>query len=100
MLSKEDVLRIAQLARLELTSEEIGRYQRDLGRVFEHMRELDSVVTEAGAPNSVVRHVPKDSVAFREDKPLTFANVAVLMANAPDSADGCFRLPAILDGDE
>ncbi len=99
MLSKEDVLRIAQLARLELTSEEISRYQRDLGRVLEHMRELDSVVTEAGA-NSVVRHVPKDSVAFREDKPLPFANVAALLENAPDSADGCFRLPAILDGDE
>lgn len=100
MLSKEDVLRIAQLARLELTSEEIGRYQRDLGRVLEHMRALDKVPTEAGAPNSVVRHVPKDSVAFREDKALPFANVPGLLENAPDQAENCFRLPAILEGDE
>lgn len=97
MLSKEDVLRIAQLARLELTSEEIARYQRDLGRVLEHMRELDGVATEAGA---VVRHVPKDSVAFREDKPLPFANVSGLLENAPETAEGCFKLPAILEGDE
>ena len=97
MLSKEDVLRIAQLARLELTSEEIGRYQRDLGRVLEHMRSLDKVPTEAGA---AVRHVPKDSVAFREDKALPFPNVPGLLENAPDQAEGCFRLPAILEGDE
>ena len=97
MLSKEDVLRIAQLARLELTSEEIDRYQRDLGRVLDHMRELDAVATEPGA---VVRHVPKDSVAFREDKPLPFSNVGAILENAPETAEGCFRLPAVLEGDE
>lgn len=97
MLSKEDVLRIAQLARLELTSDEIVRYQRDLGRVLEHMKSLEAVATEAGV---AVRHVPKDSVAFREDKPLPFSNVPGLLENAPDQADGCFKLPAILEGDE
>jgi aspartyl-tRNA(Asn)/glutamyl-tRNA(Gln) amidotransferase subunit C len=97
MLSKDDVLRIAGLARLELTAEEIERYRRDLGRVLESMRSLDAVPTDASL---VVRHVPKDSVPFREDKPLPFANGALLLENAPDQAEGCFRLPAILEGDE
>ena len=94
MLSREEVLKIAKLARLELTEDEVSLYQKNLGRVLEYVHELNSVPTPADA---FVRHVPKDAVAFREDRALPFANVAGLIDNAPAVEEGCFYLPPVLE---
>jgi len=94
MLTREEVLKIAKLARLELTAEEVESYRKKLGRVLEYIHELDSLKTPQDA---FVRHVPKDSVAFREDKMIPFPQHAALMKNAPDVEGGSFRLPPVLE---
>lgn len=94
MLSREEVLKIAQLARLELTDEEVSLYQKNLGRVLEYIQELSALKTPADA---FVRHVPKDSVAFREDRALPFKEHALLMENAPATEENGFLLPPVLD---
>ncbi len=96
MLTKEEVLKIGRLARLELTSAEVEFFQTRLTRVLEYVKELDSV---GGDTNEFVRHVPKDAVSVREDKVVHFANIAGLLKNAPDSEENSFRLPAVLEGD-
>jgi len=95
MLSREEVLRIAKLARLELASEaEVALYQRRLGRVLEHVRELSSLTVSA---ESSVRHVPADADAFREDVVAPFPNPGALLQNAPHVQDDHFVLPAVLE---
>lgn len=93
-LSREDVLKIARLARLELTDKEVALYQQKLGRVLEHVKDLSKLKSpDEGHFN----HVPKDAVAQREDKPVAFPDPKALMANAPVAAEGYFVVPAILE---
>lgn len=96
MLSREDVQKIAHLARLRLEDEELGRYQKNLGRVLGHIAELEKLTT---AGNETVRHVPKDAVAFRADKAVPFGNVEGLLANATDRTEDSFRLPPIAEAE-
>lgn len=94
MLKREEVLKIAQLARLELTDEEVALFQKNLGRVLEYVHELNGLQTPADA---FVRHVPKDSVAFREDRALPFTNHAALLENAPATEENGFLLPPVME---
>ena len=45
MLSKEDVLKIAALSKLEFSENEIEKFRVDLNKIFDHMEELNSVDT-------------------------------------------------------
>jgi aspartyl-tRNA(Asn)/glutamyl-tRNA(Gln) amidotransferase subunit C len=94
VLSKEEVLKIARLARLELSDEQVEEYRIRLGRVLDYVKELNTVDTPRDA---FVRHVPKDAVAFREDASKQFLETTELMNNAPKKENNCFLLPTILD---
>ena len=94
MFGRDEVLKIAKLARLSLTEEEIGRYQRQLGRVLEYVKELQQVPVEGEA---FVKHVPRDAVAFRGDKTIPFAQTRALLENAPALEGDGFSLPTVVD---
>lgn len=93
MLTKDEVLRIAKLARLSLTEAEVATYQTRLGRVLGYIQELNELKT----PDGFVRHVPKDAVSVREDKPVPFPAAKAILANAPESQADSFVLPPILE---
>jgi len=46
IISKEDVIKIADLARLKLTETEIENYQKELEDFFEHAKALEEIDTE------------------------------------------------------
>lgn len=94
MFSREEVLKIASLARLELTPDEVERYQKQLGRVLEYVQELKNVPTQNEA---FVRHIPRDAVAFRGDKVIPFAHTGAILENAPAVEDGGFLLPTVVE---
>ena len=50
MLSKEDVLKIAKLSKLEFSENEIEKFRTDLNKIFDHMEELNSVDTSEVEP--------------------------------------------------
>ena len=50
MLSKEDVLKIAKLSKLEFSENEIEKFRVDLNKIFDHMEELNSVDTSEVEP--------------------------------------------------
>lgn len=97
MFTRDEVLGIAKLARLELTAEEVERYQQQLGRVLEYVRELESVATEDTA---IVKHVPRDAVSFRGDKVLPFTATRALLDNAPATDGDGFFVPTVVEHDE
>jgi len=94
MLSKEEVLKIARLARLELSDEEISFFQNRLTRVLDYMTELKGIDAAVG---SSVRHVPVDCEEFRKDEVVTFPDREALLKNAPSLEEGGFLLPAIME---
>ncbi len=94
MLSREEVLHIAHLARLELTEEEIEEYRKQLSAILDYFERLKEVDTEGIPPTASV--LPPRTV-LREDEPQQGLSREELLANAPDVEDGQFRVPPVLD---
>lgn len=94
MLAKEEVLKIAKLARLHLTEDEVQIYQKNLTRVLDYISELNKVSTEKDA---FVRHVPEDAKGLREDVAERFKANEGLMKNAPEAEDHQFGVPTVVD---
>jgi aspartyl-tRNA(Asn)/glutamyl-tRNA(Gln) amidotransferase subunit C len=93
-LTKKQVEYIAQLARLKLTPDEIERYQAQLSAILEYASRLQSLDTSGIPPTSSV--LPPRSV-LREDKARPGLSLQDLLRNAPDSQDGQFKVPPVLD---
>ncbi len=95
MLTREEVLHIAHLARLELTEEEIEQYRQQLSAILDYFQKLQEVDTEGIPPTASV--LPPRSV-LRPDEPRPGLPREALLANAPDVEDGQFRVPPVLEG--
>ncbi len=94
MLTREEVVKIARLARLSLTDAEVELYQTRLGKVLDYVKQLSEVAPDAGA---MVRHMPEDVRSLRPDEVSPFADTAALLENAPSQEAGHFLLPTILE---
>ena len=95
MLNADDVRAIADLARLELSDDEVALYQRQLSEILVYFQKLQELDTSHIDPTSSV--LPLTNV-MRADEAKTALPVADVVANAPDSDGEQFRVPAVLDG--
>jgi aspartyl-tRNA(Asn)/glutamyl-tRNA(Gln) amidotransferase subunit C len=93
-LTRKQVEHIAQLARLQLSDDEIDSYRAQLSAILEYASRLQTVDTSGIPPTSSV--LPPRSV-LREDKARPGLPNEDLLRNAPDTEDGQFRVPPILD---
>jgi aspartyl-tRNA(Asn)/glutamyl-tRNA(Gln) amidotransferase subunit C len=92
MLSREEVLHVARLARLELTEDEIERLSGELSKVLDHIETISELGDLADVePTS---HVVTVENALRADEPRPSLPVDVALASAPDPALGGFRVPS------
>ena len=93
-LSREDVKRIAELARLELTNHELDLFTRQLGDILTYVEQIRSLDTTGVAPTSQVLNRPVD----RDDVPDATLSRPELLGNAPDSAleAGLFKVPRVI----
>jgi aspartyl-tRNA(Asn)/glutamyl-tRNA(Gln) amidotransferase subunit C len=91
-ISREDVLHVARLARLEIPEDQIERVQAELGAILEAVGKVSELDLEGVEPTS---H-PLDLVnVWGEDEPRPSLPREDALANAPDPADGAFRVPAV-----
>lgn len=95
-LSKEEVRRIAELAKLDLTDDEVALYSRQLSSILGHFQRLQQVDTSHIEPTASV--LPLKNV-FRKDEAGTPLTPDEVVANAPDHVDYQFRVSAVLDSD-
>ncbi len=93
-LSRQDVQRIAELARLELTDEELDLYTRQLGDILTYVEQIRALDTTGVAPTSQLLNRPVD----REDVPAATLSRTELLGNAPDAAleAGLFKVPRVI----
>jgi aspartyl-tRNA(Asn)/glutamyl-tRNA(Gln) amidotransferase subunit C len=92
-LSREDVLRIAELARLELTSDEVELFTRQLAGILEYVEQIRVLDTTGVVPTSHAINRPLE----REDMAHESLPRAEALANAPDAAveSGLFKVPRV-----
>lgn len=93
-LSRDEVLHVARLARLKLTDEEVGQYQEKLGKILDHIRDLEKVDLSGIVPTS---HAVDLGTPFREDVAVPFGDREALLRNAPDRSGDFFRVPRIIE---
>jgi aspartyl-tRNA(Asn)/glutamyl-tRNA(Gln) amidotransferase subunit C len=91
MLSREQVLHVARLARLELTDDEQARMAEELSKVLDYMETIGELDLADVEPTS---HVVAVENALRADDPRPSLPQDVALASAPDAADGGFRVPS------
>ncbi len=89
-----DVRYVAHLARLALTEEEAGLFQRQLDDVVGYVRTLQAVDVDGVEPTSHAR--PQENV-FRADAPREGLDGAAVLANAPRADGGLFLVPKIVE---
>ena len=93
-LTREDVLKLAQLARLKLSEDEIVRFQDEITSILQYVEKLQSVdLTDveptyqvSGLTNVMREDVVKDYGATPED----------LLKNAPATENGHIKVKRIL----
>jgi aspartyl-tRNA(Asn)/glutamyl-tRNA(Gln) amidotransferase subunit C len=93
-LTIQEVEHIAQLARLELTEEEINLYRQQLSAVLDYITRLQELDTTAIPPTSSV--LPSRT-PLRPDIPRPGLPVEDLLSNAPLTSDRQFRVPPVLE---
>ena len=94
MISREDVVHVARLARLALTDAELETMREQLNAILSHIDALRAVDTSGVEPTS--HAVPQFNV-MREDEPKPCFPVEEMLANAPDRAGDFFRVPRIIE---
>jgi aspartyl-tRNA(Asn)/glutamyl-tRNA(Gln) amidotransferase subunit C len=89
-----EVERVALLARLRLTNEEISQLTRQLDDILEYMDKLNELDTARVEPFT---HAPDTANALRADAVTNQPNPEALLANAPDRDGTFFKVPKILE---
>jgi aspartyl-tRNA(Asn)/glutamyl-tRNA(Gln) amidotransferase subunit C len=94
-LTRADVLKVANLARLKLSEAEVEQFTSKLGQLLEYFSVLNDL--ETGEVDEMVHAVELSNV-FREDVVRPSLERGAALANAPKSDGKFFLVPQILEG--
>lgn len=92
-ITKEEIVHVANLARLDLDEESIGKFAGQIDNILEYVDMLNRVETKGVVPTS---HAISLTNAFREDKVKEHLDRNKALANAPEKEDGNFVVPKVI----
>lgn len=92
-ITREQIVHVAQLARLHLDDAAVELYTKQLGDILAYMDTLNRLDTKGVPPTS---HAIFINNAFRDDEVKPSIPVAQALANAPESEDGSFVVPKVI----
>lgn len=95
-LSHEEVRRIAELAKLDLSPDEVALYAGQLSNILQYFQRLQGLDTSQIPPTASVLLLKN---VLRPDAAVAALPPEQVIANASDVADNQFRVSAVL-GDE
>ena len=94
MSDQFDVRYVARLARLDLSEEEISKFQSQLGQVLSYVEQLKEVDVTGVEPTA---HAQQVSNVFRADEPRESLAQKDALTNAPRSANGLVVVPKVIE---
>ena len=89
-ITREEVLHVARLARLELRDDEVERFQGQLSAILDAVSKVSELDLEDVPPTA---HPLEIANAWAEDEPHECLTLDEAFANAPDRDDDYFRVP-------
>lgn len=93
-LSRQEVLKIAELARLDLSRSEVEKYASQLSAILDYVEKLNPLSVDAIEPTAHAVLVP---TPFRPDEVLPDGTREKSLANAPDRDGDFFRVPRVIE---
>lgn len=93
-IDKEQVMKVAKLARLELTEAEVEEFTGQLRAILDYVAKMNELDTSNVEP---LAHCLPVSNVFREDAAKESLGAEKALANAPDRDGDFFKVPKILD---
>lgn len=93
-LTLEQVQHIANLARLELSAEELERYRGQLSSILAYFEQLQALDTEDIPPTTTIS---ADESRLRPDEARPGLTLTDLLGNAPEVDENQFRVPPIFE---
>jgi aspartyl-tRNA(Asn)/glutamyl-tRNA(Gln) amidotransferase subunit C len=93
-ITREEVENVAVLARLELTGEEKDVFTGQMDAILAYVDKLNELDTSGVIPTA--HAVPMEN-SFRDDEARPSIGVDSALANAPERADGFFRVPKVIE---
>jgi len=93
-ISRQEVQKVAKLARLELSDAEIEQFTGQLGAILEYVEKMNELDTDNVEP---LAHCLPVSNVFRADEVKESLGTDRTLANAPERDGEFFRVPRILD---
>ncbi|MEE8398409.1 MAG: Asp-tRNA(Asn)/Glu-tRNA(Gln) amidotransferase subunit GatC [Desulfobacterales bacterium] len=94
-ITKEEVIHVADLARLDMGEEAIDGFADQIGNILTYVDTLKQVDT---TDVDATTHAISLSNVFREDEEKTPIARDAAQANAPEKEDGLFLVPKVIDG--
>lgn len=89
-LSREDILKLARLSRIELTEDEIKQFAEEIGDILEYTEALQNIDLEGEEPTYQVTGLID---VMRADEVHNYGpDAEALLKNAPKTEDGHFKV--------
>jgi aspartyl-tRNA(Asn)/glutamyl-tRNA(Gln) amidotransferase subunit C len=98
-ITREQVMRVAELAHLELSEAELDVYSRQLDSILEYIEKLNQLDTSQVEPMAQVfsGDALTENVSAREDVPQHSDIADAVLDSAPDPSRPYFRVPKVID---
>jgi aspartyl-tRNA(Asn)/glutamyl-tRNA(Gln) amidotransferase subunit C len=93
-ITKQEVLHVAHLARLNMDESMVDRFSQQLGKILEYVETLNQLDTTGVIPTT---HAIDMSNAFREDALASSIDRQSAMSNAPEEDAGSFIVPKVIE---
>ena len=97
-ITREDVLRVAELAYLDLSETELETYRKQVDEILEYIGKLNELDTSTVEPMAQVLTDDQTADAtLREDIEVPCHGAAELLKQAPDPEPPYFRVPKVIE---
>lgn len=93
-MTKEDVLKVAENARLYLTDEEVGKYTKEINDIISYVKKIQAINTDDVEPTTHGNTV-KD--VLRKDEPVVWQERDAALENAPETEEDHFKVPTVIE---
>jgi aspartyl-tRNA(Asn)/glutamyl-tRNA(Gln) amidotransferase subunit C len=93
LISEETIKKIADLARLSLSQEEVALYSKQLGAVLDYVSKLSEIDTAGVAPLVTATDMAPTK---REDIVEPYGESGWATANAPEKSGNLYKVPPVL----
>lgn len=93
MLSKEEVMHVAKLARIKISEEEMEKYQIELKQLLTDVEKINDVV---GYDDEILISCWNEKTILRADEPGVMLSPKEVLENAPRHSGNYIEVPVVI----